>query len=177
MGKTISTIAHSFWSVISLISFFPLHMIYINGLHVYQSPVYDINADCLIHIHKHPAVYMRREPPEMRQFLFTLLIITIQYILLKHHFKSSPGDFPTGKSSHTTPVDSSSGTLPRELFPGRILSTSPSSRDSEVPRIASPGFGKPPTTLVVFPVPIQRSVDISSTQKGRVSPNSLYPSD
>ena len=39
VGKTISTISHSLCSVISLISFFPLHMIYINGL--YQSPVYD----------------------------------------------------------------------------------------------------------------------------------------
>ena len=115
----------------------------------------DINADCLIHIHTHPAVYMRREPPEMRQFLLTLLMITIQYTLLKHHFKSSP-------------VDSSSGTLSRETY---SLVPSPGTR------IASPGLGKPPTTLMVFPVPIQRSVDISSTQKGRVSPNSLYPSD
>ena len=48
--------------------------------------------------------------------------------------------------------------LPRESFPHNSLSNSspgdlsaqPSPRDSEVPRIASQGFGKLPMTLVVF---------------------------
>ena len=76
--------------------------------------------------------------------------------MLKHHFKSSPGDFPPGESSHTTPVDSSPGDL----------STAPSPRDSEVPRIASPGFGKPPTTLVVFPAPINGPLTSPVPRKG-----------
>ena len=79
-------------------------------------------------------------------------------------------------SHSSTPVD-----FPRESFPRNSLGNSPpgdlSAQPSEVPRIASLGFGKPPTTLVVFPASIQRSVVISITQKWRVSPNSLYLSD
>ena len=126
-------------------------------------------------MHKHPALYMRREPPEMRQFLLTLIIITtISMTMFNSHFRSSqvdstlgessahyPGRFFLGRAFRTTPsVGSSAGDR----------SAQPSLRDSEVHRIESPGFGKRPTTLVVFPAPSQRSVIISSTQKGRESP-------
>ena len=96
----------------------------------------------------------------------------IQYTMWNHHYLSSPGDFPRVSLPRTTPVDSSLGTLPRET-----RQSNPLPRDSEVPRIASLGFRIPPTTLAVFPASSQWSVVIYITQKGRVSPNSLYPSD
>ena len=60
-------------------------------------------------------------------------------------------------------------------YPGRFfpwnsspgdLSTALSPRDSEVPGIASPGFGKPPTTLVVFPAPINGLLTYLVPRKG-----------
>ena len=70
---------------------------------------------------------------------------------------------------------------PGIFFPGNSspgeLSTAPSPRDSEVPRIASPDFGKPPTTLVVFPAPINGPLTSPIPRKGGYPPNSLYLSD
>ena len=83
---------------------------------------------------------MWRDPLEMRQFMLTLLIITIQYTLLKHHFKSSPGDFPPGESSHTTPVDSSSGTLPPGTLPRETCPINPPPGTRKSPRFCETRF-------------------------------------
>ena len=67
--------------------------------------------------------------------------------------------------------------FPGNSSPGDQLSTAPSPRDSEVPLNSLPRLRETPYDTRGLPCSYQRSVDISGTQKGRVSPNSLYPSD
>ena len=108
----------------------------------------DINAGCLIHIHKHPTV-------------------TCGENLLKCGNSCS-------HYNYYNPIYIVKTSL--QVFPGRpVYFTLP--QGLGCPPNSLPRLRETPYDARGLPCSYQRSVDISSTQKGRVSPNSLYPSD
>ena len=82
-----------------------------------------------------------------------------------HIAKTSLQVFPGGLSPGRVFAHYPGRFFPGNSFPGD-LSTAPSPRDSEVPQITSPAFGKPPTALVVFPAPINRLLTSLVPRKG-----------